>query len=271
MNESKLIKHLPTIGRIFTPAAMLVVLTYEISTSQDDITGAWVWAILAGAAATAVGVEAVGILAGHTFEAYWRAGDNGRARLALALLGVYTVAGLVILWGNWALMPIPIIAAVVYLVSGLAESLTVRQAKEAANDERLAAFELEQQAKDREWQRQLEAKKLEIEAQNTLQIQLAHEKAQAEIAIAVEKTKATIANAEARKAKAKGAKEVAKAPEAVAETKVNHAELSGSKLEIYKLFRQKPDASNTEIAETVGVSRQYVGQVKKELNGSLAS
>lgn len=163
MNESKLIKHLPTVGRIFTPAAMLVVLTYEISTSQDDITGAWVWAILAGAAATAVGVEAVGILAGHTFEAYWRVGDNGRARLALALLGVYTVAGLIILWGNWALMPIPIIAAVVYLVSGLAESLTVQQAKEAANNERLAAFELEQRAKDREWQRQLEAKKLEAD------------------------------------------------------------------------------------------------------------
>lgn len=162
MNESKLIKHLPTVGRIFTPAAMLVVLTYEISTSQD-VSGAWLWAILAGASATAVGVEAVGILAGHTFEAYWRVGDNGRARLALALLGVYTVAGLVILWGNWALMPIPIIAAVVYLVSGLAESLTVQQAKEAANDERLAAFELEQQAKDREWQRQLEAKKLEAD------------------------------------------------------------------------------------------------------------
>ena len=27
MNESKLIKHLPTIGRIFTPAAMLVVMS----------------------------------------------------------------------------------------------------------------------------------------------------------------------------------------------------------------------------------------------------
>lgn len=162
MNESKLIKHLPTIGRIFTPAAMLVILTYEISTSQT-VTGAWVWAILIGAAATAVGVEAVGILAGHTFEAYWRVGDNGRARLALALLGVYTIAGLVILWGNWALMPIPIIAAVVYLVSGLAESLTAQQSREAANDERQAAFELKRQAKEQEFQHQLDLKKLEAD------------------------------------------------------------------------------------------------------------
>jgi len=162
MNESKLIKHLPTIGRIFTPAAMLVVLTYEITASQT-VTGGWAIAILIGAAATAVGIEAVGILAGHTFEAYWRVGDNGRARLALALLGVYTVAGLVILWGNWALMPIPIIAAVVYLVSGLAESLTAQQAKEAAKDAAVEAFELQEKAKDREWQRQLEARRLEAD------------------------------------------------------------------------------------------------------------
>jgi len=162
MNESKLIKHLPTIGRIFTPAAMLVVLTYEITASQT-VTGGWAIALLMGAAATAVGIEAVGILAGHTFEAYWRVGDNGRARLALALLGVYTVAGLVILWGNWALMPIPIIAAVVYLVSGLAESLTAQQAKEAAKDAAVEAFELQEKAKDREWQRQLEARRLEAD------------------------------------------------------------------------------------------------------------
>jgi hypothetical protein len=133
---------------------MLVVLTYEISTSQH-VTGAWVWAILIGASATAVGVEAVGILAGHTFEAYWRAGDSKRAWLALALLGVYTVAGLVILWGNWALMPIPIIAAVVYLVSGLAESLTISQAQELAAKADEAAFERQQMAEDRALAREL--------------------------------------------------------------------------------------------------------------------
>lgn len=246
VNESKLIKHLPTVGRIFTPAAMLVVLTYEISTSQN-VTGAWVWAILAGAAATAVGVEAVGILAGHTFEAYWRVGDNGRARLALALLGVYTVAGLVILWGNWALMPIPIIAAVVYLVSGLAESLTAQQAKEAAKDAAVEAFELKEKAKDREWQRQLEAKKLEADTA----VKLAR------------------LEAKALESAAKAEKVSAKAPAESKEAAVNLDELTGNKLEIYNLFRQNPNASNTAVAESVGVSRQYVGQVKKELNGAI--
>ena len=246
MNESKLIKHLPTIGRIFTPAAMLVVLTYEISTSQH-VTGAWVWAILIGAAATAVGVEAVGILAGHTFEAYWRAGDNGRARLALALLGVYTIAGLVILWGNWALMPIPIIAAVVYLVSGLAESLTISQAQELATKADEAAFERAEKAKDKALEREL--------------------KRQAQ----VDKTAVKLAQLEA-KAQGSQAKVAQLSPKAAPEAEavsVNLNELAGNKLAIYKLFREKPKASNTEIAETIGVSRQYVGQIKKELNGAL--
>jgi hypothetical protein len=154
MNESKLIKHLPTIGRIFTPAAMLVVLTYEITTSQT-VTGGWAIAILIGAAATAVGIEAVGILAGHTFEAYWRAGDNGRARLALLLLGIYTAAGVYILWGNRALLPIPVVAAVVYLVSGLAESLTAAQVQQARQTAVRSAFELEQEREDRELEREL--------------------------------------------------------------------------------------------------------------------
>ena len=162
MNESRLIKHLPTIGRIFTPAAMLVVLTYEITTSQT-VTGGWAIAILIGAAATAAGVEAVGIMAGHTFEAYWRLGDGKRSRLALALLGIYTAAGVWILWGNQALIPIPIIAAVVYLVSGLAESLAGQQAKDAARDEKQVAFDFAQQAKDRENQRLLDRQKLEAD------------------------------------------------------------------------------------------------------------
>lgn len=154
MNESKLIKHLPTVGRIFTPAAMLVVLTYEITTSQT-VTGGWAVAILIGAAATAVGIEAVGILAGHTFEAYWRAGDNGRARLALALLGIYTAAGVYILWENKALVPIPIVAAIVYLVSGLAESLTALQAQQATIQAEQTQFEREELAKDKALEREL--------------------------------------------------------------------------------------------------------------------
>jgi hypothetical protein len=47
------------------------------------------------------------------------------------------------------------------------------------------------------------------------------------------------------------------------------AQLDGTKLEVYKAFRAKPDATHQEIADQVGVSRQMVGRYKKQLNGVL--
>lgn len=156
MNQSKLTKHLPNIGRIFTPAAMLVALTYEIvSHESTPASGGWYYALLAGAAATAVGVEAVGILAGHTFEGYWRIGDRNRTALALLLLVIYTVAGLYILRGNDVLQPIPIIAAVVYIASGLAESLNAQQAHQSKTEDARAELELEELAKEKEFEREM--------------------------------------------------------------------------------------------------------------------
>ena len=81
-----IMKHLPTIGRVFTPAAMLVFLTYEIVGSQE-VSGGWVWAVTIGAALTAVGVEAVGIMAGHTLEGYWRMGDKLRTAVFFLAAG----------------------------------------------------------------------------------------------------------------------------------------------------------------------------------------
>lgn len=155
MNQLKLTNILPTIGRLLTPVAMLVALTYEIVSSQADVTGGWVVAIHIGAAATAVGVEAVGIMAGHVFEGFWRIGDKARSAVAFGLLLIYTGAGLFILRDNAALLPVPIIAAVVYLVAGLAESLTETQTQQAQQTAVQSAFELEEEKKDRELEREL--------------------------------------------------------------------------------------------------------------------
>jgi hypothetical protein len=61
------------------------------------------------------------------------------------------------------------------------------------------------------------------------------------------------------------AREVSPKP---AESATETPELSGKALEVYNLLSLKPTATNTEIGETIGVSRQYVGQVRKELNGN---
>lgn len=240
MNKSTLITTLPTIGRVLTPVAMLVVLTYEITASQTEATGAWAIAILIGAAATAVGIEAVGILAGHVLEGFWRSGDVQRTRMAASLLAIYTAAGVYILWGNPALLPIPIISAVVYLVSGLAESLEADQTQQARASARQSTFELEEERKDRELKRQLEIKKADAAAA------------------------AKLARIEAK------ARQVSHETNAKAQPKPPKLDqLSGKALEIYHVLSGNPHATNTEISETVGVSRQYVGQIRKELNGSV--
>lgn len=239
-----LTKHLPTIGRVFTPMAMLVFLTYEIVGSQT-VTGGWRVAVLIGAGLTSIGVEVVGIMAGHTFEGYWRTGDKVRTAVSFFLLMIYMIAGIVILRHNSALLPIPVIATVVYLVSALAQSLEIEQAKVGTADEARMAFDLEQEALDRQAERENERIKTEAMAQ-----------------------------AKIERVRAKAAKvspETKESGEISTETAVKVEELAGNKLEIYRILRENPELSNTAVAETIGVSRQYVGQVKKELNGALAS
>ncbi len=252
-----LTKHLPTVGRVFTPMAMLVFLTYEIVGSQT-VSEAWQPWVVVGAILTAVGIEAVGILSGHTLEGFWRIGDKKRAWLSFALLMIYTGAGIAILWGNWSLLPIPIIAMVVYLSAALAQSLEVEQAKAETADAARIASVIEKETLDREHERKMEQMAQEAEAQTALRVKLAKEE-----------TRKAIALAKVRETKVKVAPETAKAPETFHETAVNPEELTGNKLEIYNVFRENPGASNSQVAEVVGVSRQYVGQVKKELNGSL--
>jgi hypothetical protein len=44
-------------------------------------------------------------------------------------------------------------------------------------------------------------------------------------------------------------------------------ELSGNALLVFEALRAKGEATNVEIAESIGISPQRVGQIKKELNG----
>ena len=43
--------------------------------------------------------------------------------------------------------------------------------------------------------------------------------------------------------------------------------LTDGQLKVYKVIKAQPSATNTEIGEQLGVSRQYVGKVRKQLNG----
>jgi hypothetical protein len=146
-------------GRIATPMAMVSILFYEI-THSVSVGGWWVYIIMAGALGSAIGIEIVGILSGVTLERFWRIDDRPRAVLALFLLITYTIVAMYILRHNTILWPIPIIAAVVYLVSALAESAG-----------EIIEQQVTSQADDAAWQRRQEEREAEFERQLKLQQQ----------------------------------------------------------------------------------------------------
>lgn len=156
-------KYLSTIGRYATPAAMVVFLTIKISGSIT-VTGWWIYAVLAGAFFTSVGIEVVGIQSGDTFVGFWSIGDLNKSAVAFILLCVYTIAAIYILKDNAVLLPVPIVAAVVYVVSALAESLHKAQEKQTTQETTRTAFDLEQERLDKEIERQL---KLQTQADKT--------------------------------------------------------------------------------------------------------
>lgn len=151
-------KYLSTVARIITPLAMVVFLAYEINRSMT-VTGAWAIALLVGAVGTAVGIEIVGILAGHALEGFWRIGDQNRAVLSFFLLIAYTAVAVYVLRHNQAMVLVPVIAAIVYLLASLTTSLEKTITKQAEEGAVSVAFELEQAKADRELERELRRQK----------------------------------------------------------------------------------------------------------------
>lgn len=151
-------RHLSTVARIITPLAMVVFLAYEINQSMV-VSGWWSAALLIGAIGTAIGIEIVGMLAGHALEGFWRLGDKNRAVLSSVLLLIYTAVAIYILRHNQAMVMVPIIAAIVYLLASLTGSLddVVNEKKQETAVQ--TAFELEQAAKDKELERELKRQK----------------------------------------------------------------------------------------------------------------
>ena len=147
-------KYLSTAARILVPAAMVVFLAYEISQSMP-VDGWWYWILLIGSFATAIGIEIVGILAGHALEGYWRIGDNTRSTLSALLLTGYTATAVYILRANPAMFLVPIIAAIVYLLSALTDGLETAVSHQAQLKTETSTWEREEQQKDKELEREL--------------------------------------------------------------------------------------------------------------------
>lgn len=228
-------KHLSTAARILTPFAMVVFLSYEMSQSLS-VTGGWYALMLVGSFGTAVGIEIVGILAGHTLEGYWRLGDAWRGVLSFALLLVYTLAAVYVLRGNQVLTVVPVVAAIVYILAALSDGLTtaVKKVERAAVVE--LNHELRNKQADADHKRQMQME----------QLRLRHEEKMATI----QATPQPLTTLQV-------------AP-------VNHPTidtLTAAQRRVYDAIQETPGATYGAIGQRLGITRQAVSKHVKDMNG----
>lgn len=231
-------KYLPTAGRVLTPIAMVIFLAYGIVQSQT-VDGWWGLAVLAGAIASASGFEIVGILSGSALEKSWRMENWTKTAVSFLLLALYTGAAMWILWDNEAIRLLPLIAAIVYIVSSLSEGLDIEENEQKTAVSRQDEFDLAQAALDRDLSRQL---KLKRQADKTAVLLAGIEVS--ETAVSPKLLTNLVPNQTKRAKQTK--RDMVKR-----ELETNHSR------------------TNVEIGQVVGVSGQYVGRIRGKLNGSV--
>ena len=87
------------VPRLTTPLALVIALTLEMM-GEFDVDGIWYAVVLVAVVCTAVGIEAVGIVAGETLEGFVRARRWGWAALAFVFMGVYVGVTMYMLRNN---------------------------------------------------------------------------------------------------------------------------------------------------------------------------
>ena len=190
-----------------------------------------VWfAVLIGMA-TAVGLEATGVLLGHTATGYWQRKD--RARFAVSALGMALYVG----FGTWEMAAIPFgrvvpaLAALAYFAAAMQGDLHTAVSGDATKADARMEFDLQQARLDRETTRLLRVER---------------ERAKL-VAVAVD------------------AQPTAQ-PDTVAQVAPG---LTPAQQRVYEAIKAQPGATYSDVAAQLGVSRQYVGKVAGQLNGHL--
>lgn len=142
---------LSLLAPVFVPIAPVIFFGWKVYTAVQDMTKS-LWLSIPAGALTALGLEAVGILAGHVGMVAWRRGDNRTATIAAGIMLAYVAIGTIELWGSVG-MVVFWIAPLVYVLVALQE--LVKQ--DTQHDGVKLAFDLEQQALDNEAKRVLKA------------------------------------------------------------------------------------------------------------------
>ncbi len=235
---------------LVTPLAASITFGWRVYSEVYLSTELYWLAIPAGVGA-AFGLEAVGIYAGHVTSEFYHARD-GRWKLSAIIMLAYVVIGMMELWGT--------VGATIFIISPLVYTLVAL--KHTADTESLVVSITE----TTEAEREIEKEDSETERRRAV------EDAKLEHAQKLELLKAERAHV-LKMERARVKRETETKPKRETRNETNVFEVSakvnrngtGKRELVYEYVKGQPDATNTEIAGRVGISRQMVGRYRKEM------
>lgn len=156
MKKTNAYSMLGWLAMILTPVGAVIFFGWRVYTAVYTETSSDWLAIPAGIAA-AVGLEMVGIFAGHLAMELWQRKD-GRAWLAVGIMVVYVAIGVIELAGTIGQVMF-LIAPLVYVLVGLRQAVDEQVGRETAVSQTKLDFQLEQARLDKEIDRRIKLEK----------------------------------------------------------------------------------------------------------------
>lgn len=151
------------IATIAVPISPVFFFGWEVY--KQVLTRSSYWLLAGGVGlVSAIGLEIVGILAGHLTMEFWRAGKMNRAYLAGGIMAIYVLIGVIELWGNIGAIMF-LIAPLVYVLVALNQVAEYEQRETATDKKRSMVIDHRQHEAEAQRQHEARLRKMELDAE----------------------------------------------------------------------------------------------------------
>lgn len=152
------------VAMVSVPFAPALFFGWSVYRDAMGETAGVKWLSILAAFTAALGLELIGILAGHNTIEFWKRGDNGRAIVAGVIMLVYTVIGM------WQLRDTAgaimfVIAPMAYILVAMRHNLN----EEKKEEKGAAVYQLRVEAQEREHRQRLEAAQLRLKHEERME------------------------------------------------------------------------------------------------------
>ena len=151
------------IATIAVPISPVFFFGWEVYKQVLTRSSSW---LLAGGVGlvSAIGLEIVGILAGHLAMEFWRAGRMNRAYLAGGIMAIYVLIGVIELWGTIGVVMF-LIAPLVYVLVALNQVAEYEQREGERDKKRSQVIDYRQHEAEAQRQHEARLRKMELDAE----------------------------------------------------------------------------------------------------------